>query len=314
MPLFAGYTGDTEQSQQVHVYLTQMFDARTMRPAWCFVAFDDDDRLVGRVAFWTLPGLEYPLDIVLFDVDWHESGHVTGRLLILHVLELARELGATTIGYALDEPPSAPHYHHNLEERLALLYELGFELARATYRFESPENLPSAPVSQPHYWSISEVGEEKFLDAIARVSEGTLDQRITADRARLGAEGQAREMLDELLLMEHEPEWWRLAYTPAGELVGLIMPASNFLFGIVGYIGVVPEQRGHGYVHALLAETTALLHAAGYARIRADTDAGNEPMANAFRRASWQQFATRRELSTELTMPESWRLHTGCRW
>lgn len=268
--LFTGFTGDVEQSQHVHDYVEQMFAAGTMRPEWCFLAHNQSNQPVGRVAFWTLPGLTSPLDLVLCDVDWHEHGHATGRSLILHVLELARELGATSIGYALDDPPAAPHFHHHMDERLALLHELGFGLVRATFRVESPEDLRPAPRSRLRYRSISEVGEERFLDAIARVSEGSFDQRILADRARLGIEEQAREMFDELLLMEYEPEWWRLAYTPAGEMVGLIMPASNYVFGVVGYIGVVPEQRGHGYVDDLLAEISTILHAAGYKRIRAD--------------------------------------------
>jgi hypothetical protein len=42
------------------------------------------------------------------------------------------------------------------------------------------------------------------------------------------------------------------------------------------------------------------VHHAGERFIRTDTDVSSFPMANAFRRAGYQQFATRREYSVKL--------------
>ena len=95
--------------------------------------------------------------------------------------------------------------------------------------------------------------------------------------------------------MIYDPSWWQLAYAADGELVGLVMPSRNPTFAVIGYIGVVPEQRGHGYIDDLLAQATATLAASGASAIRADTDVANLPMAHAFQRAGYQQFATRRE-------------------
>jgi RimJ/RimL family protein N-acetyltransferase len=66
------------------------------------------------------------------------------------------------------------------------------------------------------------------------------------------------------------------------------MPTRNYEFPVIGYIGVVPEQRGHGYVDDLLAEGTALLADQGAEVVKADTDTGNVPMAAAFARAGYQ--------------------------
>ena len=64
----------------------------------------------------------------------------------------------------------------------------------------------------------------------------------------------------------------------------------------IGYIGVVPSQRGRGYVDDLLARGTAILrHDVPDIVIRADTDLANAPMAAAFERAGYERFATRRE-------------------
>jgi ribosomal protein S18 acetylase RimI-like enzyme len=60
-------------------------------------------------------------------------------------------------------------------------------------------------------------------------------------------------------------------------------------------VGVVPEQRGRGYVDDLLAQAVVTLAAAGATVIRADTAVANIPMANAFRRAGFDQFMTRTE-------------------
>ena len=57
----------------------------------------------------------------------------------------------------------------------------------------------------------------------------------------------------------------------------------------VGFIGVVPEQRGHGYVDDLLGECTRLLVEHGAVRIVGGTDLTTSPMAAAFRRAGYTE-------------------------
>ena len=75
------------------------------------------------------------------------------------------------------------------------------------------------------------------------------------------------------------------------------------LFGhrpVVAYLGVVPELRGNGYVEDLLAEITHLLAVAGAQWIQADTDLANRPMAAAFQRAGYRNFAVRIVLSAPM--------------
>ncbi len=72
-----------------------------------------------------------------------------------------------------------------------------------------------------------------------------------------------------------------------GELIGFCVPATNHNDPIVAYVGVVPEQRGHGYAYDLLAEATHRLAATGADRIIASTDLTNAPMAAAFDRAGY---------------------------
>lgn len=95
----------------------------------------------------------------------------------------------------------------------------------------------------------------------------------------------AREELDFFHWCPSPREWWQLAYTPEGELVGIQIPARNPSGPCVGFIGVVPEQRGNGYAYDLLAECTQFLAERGAEFIAGATDQGNFPMAANFARA-----------------------------
>jgi RimJ/RimL family protein N-acetyltransferase len=122
---------------------------------------------------------------------------------------------------------------------------------------------------------------------LGRVHSVTLDAHARRNVAEGGVEQAAREELDFFRWCPSPRAWWRLAYTPAGELVGIQVPARNQATPIVGFVGVVPEQRGHGYGYDLLVECTHQLAAEGAERVVAATDVGNAPMAAAFARAGY---------------------------
>ena len=296
-------------------YITDMVERGAMRPAWCFVA-EVDGRVVGRYGFWTLPTIDHPEAIVLLDVVGAGIARdaVAGELLA-HALAGAREAGSSTLGLVLDEPPQWPQWQTELEARARWLESAGFGMRRATARFELPQgDIPSreGPPGPPATGSADPrtrlwfrdyvtVGERAFLDAIERVSAGSLDRYTRDERERLGPEAEARQTLDELGSMEFDPSWWELAFDADGRLVGLVMPALAPTFATIGYIGIVPEQRGHGYVNDLLARGTSTLRRDAEGQvIRADTDVDNAPMADAFERAGYRRFATRREFEIRL--------------
>jgi RimJ/RimL family protein N-acetyltransferase len=92
--------------------------------------------------------------------------------------------------------------------------------------------------------------------------------------------------------------WWRVAERPDGQVVGFGFPSRNTDLPVIGYLGVLPEHRGHGYVDEILAGITRFLALeAGAKVIRADTDLVNRPMAAAFERAGYRNFARRLVLS-----------------
>ena len=93
LDLFLGAAGSPDHHREVQRYLDRMFAAGSMRPEWCFVALGEGDRPLGRVAFWTLPGMEAPFALVLLDVPWDGDYIDVGRRLLEVVLEEARSLG-----------------------------------------------------------------------------------------------------------------------------------------------------------------------------------------------------------------------------
>ena len=88
---------------------------------------------------------------------------------------------------------------------------------------------------------------------------------------------------------EYRLEWWQVAYDPTGEAIGFIQPVlfvgsnrGGLAEGTIHYIGVIPDQRGRGYIRDLLWQATSVLLAIGVWRIYCDTDTENRPMVGAF--------------------------------
>lgn len=303
--LFVEAAGSPDHRNEVQQYMKRMFDAGSMRPEWCFVA-EEGDRPVGRVAFWTLPGMEKPFALVLLDVAWEDEFLDVGTGLLGGVLDRARALGAVEIEHVIDAPPMRPQFQHHEQRRITLLDSVGFSFRRETSRFERRDDEPPAVPGRLSFRTLQEVGEDAFVRAMKQVSEGTLDREIHEERERLGDERAAREFFEDAQRVRHDPSWWQLAYTLDGRLVGLVMPAEPPGFLTIFYIGVVPGMRGQGYVDDLLATgTTTLLEARKQSAkdkpLLTDTDVANEPMAAAFGRAGWSRFAGRREYVMKLS-------------
>jgi RimJ/RimL family protein N-acetyltransferase len=148
----------------------------------------------------------------------------------------------------------------------------------------------------------AEPDDEVFAGLFRRVLAGTLDMTTSKTARVVGPETQAR--LDVAFYRDKmcgDRAWWRVAETADGETVGFAVPSANADVPVVGYLGVLPEHRGHGYVDDIVAEITRVLaDEAGAETIHADTDLANQPMAVAFERAGYRNFGRRLVLSAQL--------------
>ena len=129
--------------------------------------------------------------------------------------------------------------------------------------------------------------DDEFIELSRQAARGSLDVETR----------QALEITDQLSQAQGdfefydscpgERDWWRVATDTVGVPVGFIVPSATPYHRNVGYLGVLPDQRGRGLVDDLLGEVTRIHAASGAERITATTDLTNLPMAAAFERADY---------------------------
>jgi RimJ/RimL family protein N-acetyltransferase len=170
------------------------------------------------------------------------------------------------------------------------------ELERLRFEWTTAAGLPA---SSGRLTFRAEPDDEVFVRLFREVLDGSLDATTTKAASAVGPQLQAR--LDVAFYrdkMHGDRGWWRVAQTRDGQPVGFGVPSRNSDVPVVGYLGVLAEHRGHGYVGDIVAEITRILVTeAGADTIQADTDLANRPMAAAFERAGYQNFARRVVLS-----------------
>jgi RimJ/RimL family protein N-acetyltransferase len=246
------------------------------RPEWTWVALRDGI-VVARAAWWAGPDDDSPVAL-----DWFDFTDPSAAVQLLRTAPLRAE-------YSLRLPPGwrdSPAVSQAAQDRITAAQAAGlnFLVERYYYRWVPECGMPARPGRLEFR---PEPDDGVILDLFRRVHHGSLDAHARRAIAAAGLEAAAREDLDILRWMPSPRQWWRLAYTPGGDLVGFTAPCRNYQDPVIGYIAVVPEQRGRGYAYDLLAEATHLLVTEGADRIVAGTDVTNTPMAATFARAGY---------------------------
>jgi ribosomal protein S18 acetylase RimI-like enzyme len=297
---FAALHANPAANAETRMYLDRQLEAGHIRLEWCFVA-EEGEQCLGRLAYWGLAGAQLPEAIALLDLPWDERAAPIGQRLLSETLAPFAAQGAPHVDYSLREPSP---WHRLPERQRPMLEQLGFRLMREAKRYDwasSQMPLPHSPSLS--YRARGEVGDEAFAEAIARVSEGTLDGWIATEREELGPEEAARSYLRGSQTLRSEPGWWQLGSTADGQLAGLIMMSANNAGPVVDYIGVVPEQRGKGLVDDLLAQGLRAVQLSGEQSVRADTDTRNWPIQHALERAGFRPVATQWDYQLRLNRP-----------
>ncbi|OLZ62303.1 GNAT family N-acetyltransferase [Streptomyces sp. IMTB 2501] len=249
------------------------------RADWWRIAVRDG-RTVARAAWWGRPEDPEPLLINWFDVaeGEEEAGAALLRTAPWQTHELELDLPS---GWRADA-----RLRTAADIRAAAARAAGYTplVERFLYRWTPDRGLPERPgrlVFAP------EPDDAVFFDLLRRIHSVTLDAHARRAAERGGPEMAAQQELDVLHWFPSPRAWWQIALTPEGETVGIHIPARNPSGPCVGFIGVVPEQRGHGYAYDLLAECTHFLAAQDAEFIAAATDRGNFPMAAHFTTAGY---------------------------
>ncbi|OLF19021.1 GNAT family N-acetyltransferase [Actinophytocola xanthii] len=248
------------------------------RPEWTWIA-QRDGRVVARAAWHGGPADPAPLTL-----DWLDfaDGEDDAAVEILRAASVDAEYCLVLpVGWR-DNPPARAAG----EARIAVAERAGMRrfVERLRYTWTPAAGLPPRP---GRLRFVPEPDDDAVRAVLGQVVEGSLDAHHRRAMAEGGREAAVRDELEFLHWMPSPREWWRLAYTAGGDLVGLTVPGRNYGGPVIGIIGVVPAQRGHGYAYDLLVEATHLLVTEGATEIIAETDTTNVPMAATFARAGY---------------------------
>ncbi|MFJ8077411.1 GNAT family N-acetyltransferase [Streptomyces sp. NPDC096176] len=248
----------------------------THRPDWKRVALRDG-RVVARAAWWGGPDDVAPVNINWFDVA---DGEEEAGAELLRTSPFQVEYELILPARWRDDPAALAAGEARIRAAKAAGMEVLVE--RYQYRWTPGCGLPERPGRLVFR---QEPDDAVFFEALKRIHSATLDAHALRAIAQEGLDKAAQEELDFFNWCPSPREWWQLAHTPDGELVGLHIPAHNPSGPCIGFIGVVPGQRGRGYAYDLLAECTHYLAERGAEFIAGATDQGNFPMAANFAKA-----------------------------
>ncbi|WP_030395250.1 GNAT family N-acetyltransferase [Kitasatospora purpeofusca] len=248
------------------------------RPDWQRVALRDGE-VVARGAWWGGPEDAEPVNINWFDVA---EGEEEAGAELLRSAPWQVELEINLPGDWRDRPELRAAAEARFTAARAAGYELLVE--RFLYRWTSERGLPERPGRLRFE---AEPDDAVFLDALRRIHSATLDAHALRAVAEGGVDQAAQEELDFFHWCPSPREWWQTARTPDGDLAGIHIPAHNPSGPTIGFIGVLPQHRGHGYAYDLLAECTHTLVDHGAESITGATDRTNHPMAANFTKAGF---------------------------
>jgi RimJ/RimL family protein N-acetyltransferase len=290
-------------------YRAQLDDGQYSRDRTWIAVDDGSGDVLAVAAWWATPGTTEPAAL---DAVYVHASVGTGQervLLAADLISAGQRAFADAFGQA--EPPEfhvfvpgewrdQPDVVDALMWRREAVERAGLGKMLERLRFEwTPADGLVEPTGRLRF--VPEPDDAVFVALFTRVLDGSLDTTSTKEAAQIGAEAQARQDVADLqTMLLGKRSWWRVAVNQDGDTVGFGIPSRNPTFPVVGYLGVLPGHRGHGYVHDILAEITRfLVDEVDATTIRADTDLMNEPMAAAFLRVGYRNHARRLVFSAE---------------
>ena len=268
--------------------IASLWDSDPLIRDWAFVC-RDGDAVVGRVGFRRWDTTSDPA--FLGSLPPEEAGVYGLRLGTGSIGDGARFLRAAVARCGMDRLPETleistnPEVHHEIGQRLAVAEAAGFALfqEKRGYVWED-RGQPVVVSDRLSFATIADVGAEIYADVMTRCQKGTLDRNDRYYLAR-GAPGSWGRQMTEFCDEEDRTSW--LLGSDAGEVVGYTALGAfdEPETATIAHIGVLPDLRGRGYIHELLAAANAAARRRGFRIILSDVDVLNTPMHDAMLRA-----------------------------
>ncbi len=246
---------------------------------WRFVA-EQDGEILAQIIYGAFEDQPEAINIYRFMVsETAEHRDIVGANLLKESMGLLQQKG---INFKTLEFHLYSGKNDDFAQYAAIFKAVGFQITQEKKSLEVLASQCSLGPIRTTFKTLEAVGEAKFIDAIQRVTEGTLDRD---DLACVGTHGPLKAAMDYFTLlkdMDFDEKWWRLAYGDQEELIGLVVPQRfNEEGGVINYIGVVPSHRGKGYVGDLISEACRIMLDAGLQTVVADIDQQNQPLEKA---------------------------------
>lgn len=272
--------------------LINWFKEGKSKKEWCFVA-EDENGFCARIVYWIFLDQPLELKICAFNIESHKLDEFIsiGNALISTSLEAMCLKEFNTIEYHFyksDKPLS------NEYKNLLLINGFNVTQEKKNFAFKTCDDIPQKiqdlqKVSPIYFKRLNEIGEDKFIEAIELVTEGTLDDDLLFNLDEFGPKKAALDYFNLIKGINFNENWWTVAYDSNNELIGLVVPQKfNSSMGAINYIGVVPQKRGHHFVDHLLLEGTTILKDTSVEEIIADIDVKNFPMEESLCRLGYK--------------------------
>ncbi|WP_344202749.1 GNAT family N-acetyltransferase [Aeromicrobium alkaliterrae] len=273
-------------------------EAGRIRPEWSVLAIDESEVIVGRAMWWGRDTV-VPIALEVWDVEAQAPGHksLSEALLAAGHQALSRRGVATPLPHTMRLPRGWRQdatLVAEVDRKTHAAAAAGLTLVNERLQFQWDSDRPLPP--RPGSLVFAPASDDTFLRLLAAATEGSLDVMTRRELESGDPDQLARAELDYYLRCPGDRSWWRTAAAADGTVVGIAIPSATPTHRNVGYLAVLPEHRGQGYVDEILAFVTRFHAEPGASRVTATTDAANTPMAAAFRRAGYRCVETRIDL------------------
>lgn len=238
---------------------------------WCFIA-EDNNKFLGRVVYGVFDN-----NLEILDIGVKEANYKILFELLKYSLEEMKTKGFRKVEYHIYSDKDG------FEEYVEILKRVGFNITqeKKSFTWESDRGV-SNKSGRLTFKNLEEIGMDSFIEAIEKVTYETLDRDDIECVKEFGNKQAAANYFNQLKDIDFNKEWWRLAYTYNNKLIGLIIPQKlNEDVGAINYIGVIPKERGKGYVRDLIIEGVTVLKENNIKKVIADIDTENHPMDSA---------------------------------
>lgn len=267
------------------------FSAGRLRAEWTWAAFSTSGEVVGRLLLWAPADKSEPVSLEMLDVNAPDSRRQATAVGLLAAArrELCHDSSESLPNYELRLPVGWRQDQvvgQAVDWRLGVLRSVGMVQANERLQLEWGDAMPLPTKPTGLHFRTAE--DLEFLALFEAAARGSLDVATRMDLLTMTPAKQATADFEFYRDCPGERSWWRVAADRAGVAVGFVIPSATPYHRNIGYLAVLPEFRGRGFVDELLCYATRFHAGQGAPGITATTDVVNEPMAAAFARAGYE--------------------------